>query len=417
MKFRYFGELDRYLFRELLLNFIFSLLFLCLLVGIVFSMKAVDSGYSLKIIFPWLLDSLLYSMYFTAPISILVSCTLSYGRFVADREFTAAVASGISPIRLFFPMACLAFPLALVLMLTQSTILPELQHRKEDIGRFLVKQLENLGNGKMGQLRLDNHGGIVHWKEIRDGRDLTDVFIQKQMNIGTGPGGVASAVTTPAGIGEIPGTKIRAERARLSVDDVEDMIRLTLSKVEVSFPVSEVDSGKRDFLDWRHEKIRLDRFNIDFPINTEARRLNDMPTAQLQKRLDEYRDKINILRVEIENTEDPAIIDGARRTMKLAQKNIRKGETEIWRRRAMALAVVTFSLLGFPISLTLRTSQKLLPFFFGMLTVMVFFFPLTYGGIQFTRATGAPAWATVMSGNYVLLLISFVMIYRVRTRG
>jgi hypothetical protein len=52
-----------------------------------------------------------------------------------------------------------------------------------------------------------------------------------------------------------------------------------------------------------------------------------------------------------------------------------------------------------------------------MLTVMVFFFPLTYGGIQFTRATGAPAWATVMSGNYVLLLISFVMIYRVRTRG
>jgi len=183
VKFRYFGELDRYLFRELLLNFIFSLLFLCLLVGIVFSMKAVDSGYSLKIIFPWLLDSLLYSMYFTAPISILVSCTLSYGRFVADREFTAAVASGISPIRLFFPMACLAFPLALVLMLTQSTILPELQHRKEDIGRFLVKQLENLGNGKMGQLRLDNHGGIVHWKEIRDGRDLTDVFIQKQMNI------------------------------------------------------------------------------------------------------------------------------------------------------------------------------------------------------------------------------------------
>ena len=164
MKPRFFGALDRYLLKELLLNFFFSLTFLSLLVGIVFSMKAVDSGYSIRIILPWIFDSLLYSLYFTTPISILVACTLSYGRFVADLEFTASVASGISPLRLFIPVAMLSLPVAMVLMLTQSTILPELQHRKEDIGRFLVKQLENLGNGKNGQLRLDNHGGIVHWK-------------------------------------------------------------------------------------------------------------------------------------------------------------------------------------------------------------------------------------------------------------
>ncbi len=418
MKPRFFGALDRYLLKELLLNFFFSLTFLSLLVGIVFAMKAVDSGYSIRIILPWIFDSLLYSLYFTTPISILVACTLSYGRFVADLEFTASVASGISPLRLFIPVALLALPVALVLMLTQSTILPELQHRKEDIGRFLVKQLENLGNGKNGQLRLDNHGGIVHWKEIRDGKNLTEVYIEKQMRLGSGSGGVAGAVATvPRDRGDAPGTKITAERAQLSVDDESDMIRLTLSGVEVSFPTSEVKSANRDFLDWRHEKIALDRFNIDFPINTEARRLNDLPTSRMQVLLAELREKETDIRNQLEDSSDPALVSANTLTLKNTVKNIRKGETEIWRRRAMALAVISFSLLGFPLSLLLKRTQKLIPFFYGMMMVMALFFPLTYGGIQFSRATGAPASITVMSGNYALFLISMLMLYKVRTRG
>jgi len=415
---RFFGALDRYLLKELLLNFFFSLTFLSLLVGIVFSMKAVDSGYSIRIILPWIFDSLLYSLYFTTPISILVACTLSYGRFVADLEFTASVASGISPLRLFIPVAMLSLPVAMVLMLTQSTILPELQHRKEDIGRFLVKQLENLGNGKNGQLRLDNHGGIVHWKEIRDGKNLTEVYIEKQMRLGSGSGGVAGAVATvPRDSGDAPGTKITAERAQLSVDDESEMIRLTLSGVEVSFPTSEVEAGSRDFLDWRHEKIALDRFNIDFPINTEARRLNDLPTSRMQVLLAELREKEEDIRNQLEDSSDPALVSANTLTLKNTVKNIRKGETEIWRRRAMALAVISFSLLGFPLSLLLKRTQKLVPFFYGMMMVMALFFPLTYGGIQFSRATGAPASITVMSGNYTLFLISMLMLYKVRTRG
>ena len=83
----------------------------------------------------------------------------------------------------------------------------------------------------------------------------------------------------------------------------------------------------------------------------------------------------------------------------------------------MALSVISFALLGFPLALLLKRSQKLIPFFFSMLTVLVLFFPLTYGGIQFSRATGYPAWITVMSGNYVILLISCGLLYRVRARG
>ncbi|MGE4632013.1 MAG: LptF/LptG family permease [Planctomycetota bacterium] len=409
------GILDRYLLKELLLNFFYSLLFLSLLVGIVSATKAVHSGYSIGIVLPWLRDSLLYSLYFTTPISILVACTLVFGRFVTDREFTAALASGISPYRLLAPVAALAVPVGVLMLLTQSTILPELQHRKQDLGRFLVKQLENLGEGKMGQLRLDDQGGVVHWYEIRGGRDLTEVYIEKQLRIGSDSTGGTGAIAATGELGQTPATKILAKRAQLTVDDEADVIRLTLVGVDMKFPVSEVAPEHRDFLDWRFETILFDQFNVDFPINSTERRLNDLPTTELKTKIAENLETARLKELEIATAEDPAIIEPARQALALAQRTARRGDTEIWRRRAMALAVLTFSLLGFPIALLSRSSQKLVPFFFGILAVMALFFPLTYGGIQFSRATGAPAWATVMSGNYVLAAIALFLLTRLRT--
>lgn len=417
MKLRQLGTLDRYLLKELLLNFTFSLLFISMLVGIVSAMKAVDSGYSIGIVLPWLRDSLLYSLYFTTPISILVACTLSYGRFVADREFTATLASGIAPFRLFLPMATIAVPVGILLLLTQSTVLPELQHRKKDIGRFLVKQLENLGEGKMGQLRLDDQGGVVHWSEIRGGKDLTEVYIEKQLSIGSSnSAGVARAVATIEEKGKTPATKILASRAQLIVDDEEDVIRLMLNGVDMKFPVSDVPIEQRDFLDWRFETVLFDQFNVDFPINSLKRRLNDLPTNELKVKIAEQNEIARLKQLEINSAEDPLAVEPARAAMKDALRTARRGETEIWRRRAMALSVLTFSLLGFPIALLLNTSQKLVPFFYGMLVVMALFFPLTYGGIQFSRVTDFPAWASVMSGNYVITLISLGLLWKLRNR-
>ena len=82
----------------------------------------------------------------------------------------------------------------------------------------------------------------------------------------------------------------------------------------------------------------------------------------------------------------------------------------------MALAVLTFALIGSPLALLLRTPQKLVPFFFSLLAVLGVFYPLTYGGVQLSRATEAPAWITVLSGNYVLLGMAIVMIAKLRMR-
>ncbi len=405
------GVLDRYLLKDLALTTLFCQLILCVLVGIVFAMKAVSSGYSLGIVIPWLGDSLLYSMYFTTPMSVMAGCSLSYGKFVADREFTAAVASGISPSRLFLPMTILIIPILLLMMFTQSTLLPELQHRKQDISRFFVKQLENIGDGRKGQIPLDGEGGVIYWEEIRNGTDLKVVYIEKQLSVKGG-----AAVPSKSSKDDTPPTKINAKRAKLSVDDSAGLIRLTLRDVSVVFPVNSSATGQMDFLDWDHESIEFDQFNVDFPISSRDRRLNDLPTAELVDRLVEIEGEIGEI--------DRSLATLAKIEEKKKEESrkagliraIRRGETEIWRRRAMALAVLTFAMIGAPLALLLRTPQKLVPFFFSLLAILGVFYPLTYGGVQLSRATGAPAWITVLSGNYILLAMAVGMILRLRAR-
>ena len=405
------GVLDRYLLKDLVLTTLFCQLILCVLVSIVFAMKAVSSGYSLGIVIPWLGDSLLYSMYFTTPMSVMAGCSLSYGKFVADREFTAAVASGISPSRLFLPMTILIIPILMLMMFTQSTLLPELQHRKQDISRFFVKQLENIGDGRKGQIPLDGEGGVIYWEEIRNGTDLKVVYIEKQLSVKGG-----AAVPSKSSKDDTPPTKINAKRAKLSVDDSAGLIRLTLRDVSVVFPVNSSATGQRDFHDWDHESIEFDQFNVDFPISSRNRRLNDLPTSELVDRLVEIEGEVGEIDRSLATL---ASIEEKRKEESRKAgliRAIRRGETEIWRRRAMALAVLTFAMIGAPLALLLRTPQKLVPFFFSLLAILGVFYPLTYGGVQLSRATGAPAWITVLSGNYILLAMAIGMILRLRAR-
>ena len=406
-----FGVLDRYLLKDLTVSSIFCQMVLSILVSIVFSMKAVSSGYSLGIVIPWLGDSLLYSLYFTVPLSVMAGCTLSYGRFVADREYTASVASGISPIRLFLPMFLLVAPVMLGLLLTQSTLLPELQHRKQDLSRFFIKQLENIGDGRKGQIPLDEQGGVIYWEEIRKGTDMSMVYIEKQLDAQGG-----SAIPSLADIDEKPPTTILADRAKLSIAENKAVIRLTLRDVQVMYPVNRSEDGTRDLLNWDHEKINFDQFNVDFPINSSKRRQNYLPTADLISLMDGKKSELDTVEAMLNVPSDPDTKRALQSEKKALTRSLRRGDTEIWRRRAMALAVLSFALLGSPLALLLRTNQRLVPFFFAVLAVLAVFYPLTYGGIQLSRATGAPAWITVLSGNYALILVSLGLIFRLRLR-
>ena len=57
----------RYVGRETLIVYLFSIATLSLLFMIVSGVRAVQEGFTLRIIMPWILESLGYSLFFTAP--------------------------------------------------------------------------------------------------------------------------------------------------------------------------------------------------------------------------------------------------------------------------------------------------------------------------------------------------------------
>ena len=91
------------------------------------------------------------------------------------------------------------------------------------------------------------------------------------------------------------------------------------------------------------------------------------------------------------------------------QYRLRRNESEIWKRRAMALAMLTFPLVGFPVSLTLRYRHRLVSFFFGNLIVMIVFHPLLVAGEALAEEGLLPAMISNSMSNFVLGIIAMIL--------
>ena len=428
--------LSRYLFRELVTIFGMSLLALSLLFLLVFGIKAVQGGYSLGIIAPWMLESLIYSFFFTVPLSLMVASTLGYGRFVADREYTAAIASGISPLSIARPMVLLSGVLCLVAMLTQGTVLPHAHYKQRNITRYLVKQLEHLGDSKRGKLRIDKADGIVHWDEIRDGRHLRGVSIDKRIPLGnltpqTMAGNRIVEIENADPEAPTPPTMITAERATLDVDDEQEAILFTLSQVQVTLP-----QPQQGWLFPEAGVVKFDRLfeivevSLSFPINEKAKREGDWTNRELYRKVDEYRVRAEELRVEVARlsehappegidrplTEDEKAYVKAANELEWFERRVPKSLGEIWHRRALALSVLTFGLLGFPIAVSFRHRHKMVPFFVGILLVVAVYYPLLLLGESLVKNFGLPASLSMLAGNIVLLLYGLFLTGRMMSR-
>ncbi|MFQ5653539.1 MAG: LptF/LptG family permease [Planctomycetota bacterium] len=423
----------RYAGREVALIFAISLAALSLLFMIISGIRAVNAGFALRIIMPWIIESLGFSLFFTVPISLLVASTLGYGRMVADKEYTAATASGISPLHLFVPMAALSLSLTVVALLTHGEVLPRAHYIQRNIARYLVKQLEHLGDSKKGQLPLDKKDGLVYWDEVIDGTQLRGVHIEKRLPVGSLKVSLNPEHPLPyveesekrEGKGGTQGkeeelyapTYIKARRALLEVDKGAEMVNLTLKDVDVTYP--NIDQGFLfpEFGTPRsYERFYFKEFMVQFPINEKKKREGDWTNRELRAAEREYRRRAREHKEALRSEIDPEKREKGEKLLTYYQRRIGKARCELWRRRALALSVFSFAFLGFPISLTFRHRHRLVAFFVGTMLVVAIFYPLLLMGETLTKELGIPAILTMLSGNLALLSIAGFMTGRLLLR-
>jgi len=409
-------RLYRYIGVEILTTFCLSLTALTLLFTIVVSLKGVSHGLGMSTVLAWVIGSLGQSFFFTVPVALLLAGTLTYGRMVAEREYTAITASGLSPLHLFTPMSVLAGVLTLIAYISHGTVLPDAHYSQNNIGRFLIKQLQNLGDQRDKRIPLGD-GGEIYFREVQDGRFLKGIQIKKSFKPSDFKGAElqsGSETTSPDEDRELP-LIVHAEYATIDVGE-DNKIYLGLDGVQVK--LADKNSILFDEVGWSRywHGLAVSHHTLEFDLAQRARRQGDLHNADLLAELENLRQERIGYQNELDNAETPEAIAEKQRVLDSHDRRIRGFEAEYWQRKALVFSIFAFAFLSFPISLVLRYQHRLVSLFGGVVVVLTVFYPLLLLGDTLAEELGIPSAVAMLSGDVALLALATYLTGKVLVR-
>ncbi len=309
-------KLESYILRELVVDFTFAvggmlvLSFPGIAVAAVSKLHGVDAK-SVVFYLPLLIAGLIP---YVMPLGYLLSTVVTFGRFAADHEWTAARMSGHHPLKLLVPPLVLAIPLCLFTDWLVGDKLPEIKLNQEQYkGIALRNKLRSLSPG---QTEL-NFGGYYLSAGSRERDDFLDVFIR------------------------IPG------------QPGEEAKKLVAARVHFEFAGADV------FIHLTHARMVNGAFDLS----------NENPVFRMDlSGLGKDTDTYESLRYKRSSTLAQAIAEGDLEPEKESLYRF-----EINHRRAMSATYLMFLLLGIPTGLLLRRGTQL-----GALSVAVGYALLYY---------------------------------------
>lgn len=171
--------LTRYILKQLLMPFIFSLLIIIFVLFTQFLLRAIDrfigKGLDIRTIFEYLFLNLGWIAALSVPMAVLVAALMSFGQFSEDNEITAMRASGISFNTILRPAILFGLTISAVLILFNSFIMPEMNFKARMLSGDIYRKRPDL-NIEPGYFMddLPSYSMIIRDKE---GDTLKDVRI------------------------------------------------------------------------------------------------------------------------------------------------------------------------------------------------------------------------------------------------
>ncbi len=122
--------LPRYIARELVLPFVYSLLIIVFILFINFFLRAIDrflgKGLDIFTILEYLFLNLAWIVALAVPMAILISTLMAFGRLSEDNEINAMRSSGISFLTILYPALLFGAGVCALLIVFNTSILPEM---------------------------------------------------------------------------------------------------------------------------------------------------------------------------------------------------------------------------------------------------------------------------------------------------
>lgn len=318
----------------------------------------------------------------TLPLSFLIACLLTYGRFSDENEFLALQMGGIHPWHAATPALATAGVLAVGTVLLNTDVIPLATLAKKEIARGEIRELlRAVDDPARTEIRLGDFQ--MSWNG-RDDRGLRDVLITWVTERPSDDGDRRVRETHRA----------LAARGRVDLDGEDrDLLYLDLDDVEIRDAQGERVTHVR-------EARRLVALSIDglagAPPSLEAKGSDEMSASQIWYRMRRLRD----LTTDADsNRED--------------WKYLHRLEAEYWRRIAMGLAPLAFAAVGLGLGLAGGRGNRMAAFLTAILVALPVYYPLLLWGANLTRAGLLPGAVALNFGNLGLGLFGLWKFRRV----
>ena len=136
--------LNRYILKQLLTPFFFSLLVIVFILFTQFLLRAIDrflgKGLDLPTIFEYLFLNLGWITALAVPMAVLVAALMSFGQMSEDNEIGAMRSSGISFMTIIKPAIIVGFIIASILILFSAFIMPEMNFKARLLSGDIYKK-------------------------------------------------------------------------------------------------------------------------------------------------------------------------------------------------------------------------------------------------------------------------------------
>ena len=383
--------IGKYVGMEAIRTVVLCILLVSLLYCAMVTFQTIRSGIQFAFIWPFLIKTFAYPLFFSLPLALLAGVTLAYGRMTADLEVAAIRYHGASHLQMFGPVLVLAMACGGLGYYLNGWIIPEIHFEKNNLQQYIIRQLESLGSGVnrtillpegSGSLFVGQYNGTgLKRVQIDMHRDLQSTFVPQVRN--QLPQQLPETVT------------LLAVEGRIEITPDQRGVNLHLRGVEILVPehISGTKSGKDSFI----QKFSISE-SITIPLSFQSRRrkLKDLPNPELNSQIDEIEKRIAI------GSGEP----GLEGTLRLAL-----GERH--RRNAFSLSGLTFPLLGAALCFMASFTSRLVPFFMSTVIVLVIFYPLLMVGTYLARSADIQPVLALAIPNAALLLVTAVFLQKV----
>ena len=426
---------SRYIYRELLFPFFFSIGAVTFVLLLNFLIKSVDrllgKGLSFRIVFEFLYLNLAWIIAMSVPMAVLVAALMSYGRLAEDNEITAMRSSGISFLTILGPGIVFGTVVAILMVFFHNNILPDFNHKARLLTGDIYRKRPGL-NIEPGYFMEDIPDYSIYVKE-KSGDHLRKITIYSKDSQT-----VQTTIYADSGYIVVDGntvlfTLFHGEIHELGLENLQDYRRTDFQKHRIAIPVDNLMLERREsarrgnremticMMRENVQKYALERnkvyVKIDKLLKAELDTIGIRNLEQIRQLID-LKKQQNLksserVQAEAKNRRLNSLQSRLTGEFNLAfsyQKQVNIYSVEIQKKISIPFACIVFMLIGAPLGVMTRRGGITMAAVLSILFFLIYYVFLI-GGEELADMVIIPPFWAMWTPNILLLAVGIFLIY------